>query len=339
MRALWYVEPGRLEWRESPEPKISDPGAAIVRPVAVATCDLDGPIARGRIPAPGPFPVGHEFVADVVEVGGAVTGVAPGDRVCVPFQISCGECAPCRTGRTGRCRSVPAGSAYGMGPLSNGLRWGGAVADLVLVPYADGMCLPVPAEVDAAAMAGLSDNLVDAWRTVAPYLSDRRDDARVLVFGLSSIGLYAAGLAAALGAEVTYVDPAESRCAIAERLGARAICEPVGPKYPSHPVVVHTRMEEDTLRTALRCTASGGVCTDTGIFFSGDVSLPLFEMYVKGVTFVTGRVDARAAMPEVLDLITSGRLDPSPVVSEIASWDEAPDAWAEHTGRLALTRA
>ncbi|MER7480854.1 alcohol dehydrogenase catalytic domain-containing protein [Streptomyces sp. NPDC126510] len=340
MRALWYVRPGQLEWRESPEPQITDPAAAIVRPVAVATCDLDGWLVRGEIPVAGPFPVGHEFVAEVVEVGEAVTGIAPGDRVSVPFQISCGRCAPCRAGRTGRCRSVPAGSAYGMGPLSHGLQWGGAVADLVLVPYADDMCLPLPAGLDAAALAGLSDNLVDGWRTVAPYLGGPGEtaDARVLVFGGGSGGLYAAGIAAALGAEVTYVDRAESRCAIAERLGARAICEPAGNKYPSHPIVVHTSQDQNTLRTALLSTSSAGVCTDTGIFFNGDVPLPLLEMYTKGVTFVTGRIDARAAMPAALDLITSGRLDPSPVVGETAPWGEAPVAWAEHTGRLVLTR-
>jgi threonine dehydrogenase-like Zn-dependent dehydrogenase len=337
MRALWYVGPGRLEWRESPEPRITDPAAAIVRPIAVATCDLDAQIARGQTPAAGPFPVGHEFVGEVVEVGEAVTGVAPGDRVSVPFQISCGQCTPCRRGRTGRCQSVPGGSAYGMGPLSNGLQWGGAVADLVLVPYADAMCVPISADLDAAALAGLSDNLVDAWRTVAPYL-DEHADARVLIFGRGSVGLYATGIARALGAEVTYVDEAENRCATAERLGARVICEPPGRKYPSHPVVVHTTAQPETLRTAVRSTSSSGVCTDVGIFFNGDVALPLLEMYVKGITFVTGRIDARATMPAALDLITSGRLDPAPVITETAPWDEAPAAWAEHTGRLTLTR-
>lgn len=327
-----------MEWRDVPEPRLESAEAALVRPLAVGTCDIDAAVIRGRIPLEGAFPVGHEFVAEVVEVGEAVAGVRPGDRVSVAFQISCGRCARCLAGLTGRCTAVPAGSAYGMGPLSSGLRWGGAVADLVAVPYADAMCLRLPDGLDPGALAGLSDNLVDGWRTVAPYLPGAaEDERRALVFGVGSVGLYAAGIAAALGAEVTYVDPDQARCAIAERLGAKVLHEPFAGRYQSHPIVVHTTGTEDGLRAALRSTASGGVLTDTGIFFQ-DVPLPLFEMYVKGVTLVTSRADASAAMPAALDLITTGRLDPSPVVTSRTSWDQALEAWTDHEGRLVITR-
>ncbi|MDH6109247.1 threonine dehydrogenase-like Zn-dependent dehydrogenase [Kitasatospora sp. MAP12-15] len=336
MQALWYVRPGTLEWREQSAPVIATPEAAIVRPIAVATCDLDALIVGGRTPAAGPFPVGHEFVAEVVEVGPQVRRVQPGDRVSVPYQISCGHCARCVAGQTGRCRSVPPGSGYGLGAMSDGLTWGGAVADAVLVPYADAMCLSVPTTVDPGALAGLSDNLVDGWRTVAPHLPGAAEP-RVLVFGVNSVGLYAAGVAAALGAQVTYVDPDPGRCTIAERLGARVLCEQPASRYPGHPVVVHTMGTGDGLRSALRSTASGGVCTDTGIFFGNSVEFPLLEMYAKGATFTTGRADTRAAMPAVLDLITTGRLDPSAFVTRTAPWDQAPAAWADHHGRLVLT--
>lgn len=336
MRELWYVGPGRMEWRDRPEPALGTAEAALVRPVAVATCDLDALLITGRTPAEGPFPIGHEFVADVVEVGDGVRNLRPGDRASVPFQISCGQCHNCRLGRTGRCTAVPAGSAYGMGPLSDGLRWGGAVADLVVVPYADAMCVPLPAGLDPAAAAGLSDNLVDGWRTVAPHLTSG-NEPRVLVFGTGSIGLYAAGIAVALGAEVSYVDPDERRCAIAERFGATVRQETPAPKYKSHPIVVHTTATVEGLRSALRSTSSGGVCTDTGVFF-GDVALPLLDMYAKGVTFHTGRADARSAMPAALELIATGRLDVDLVVTARAPWDQAPHAWATHRDRLVLTR-
>lgn len=338
MQALWYVRPGRLEWREQTTPALASPEAALVRPIAVATCDLDVLIVRGQTPAPGPFPVGHEFVAEVVEVGTQVKSIRPGGRVSVPFQISCGRCTRCQAGLTGRCRSVPPGSGYGLGAMSDGLTWGGAIADVVVVPYADAMCLPLPLSLDPAALAGLSDNLVDGWRTVAPHLLDAAEP-RVLVFGNNSVGLYAAGVARALGAEVTYVDPDQGRCAIAERLGAQVLCEQRRARYPSHPIVVHTTGTEDGLRTALRSTASGGVCTDTGIFFGNAVELPLLEMYVKGATFTTGRADTRAAMPAALELITEGRLDPSVFITETAPWDQASAAWTDHQGRLVLTRA
>lgn len=74
----------------------------------MTTCDLDRAVADGRLDAIDVgFPVGHEVLADVVEVGGGVTAVRPGDRVAVAFQVSCGTCASCRGGRTAWCSSVP----------------------------------------------------------------------------------------------------------------------------------------------------------------------------------------------------------------------------------------
>ncbi len=90
MRALTFAGPDALEWREAGDPRIHGDGEAIVRPLAVATCDLDDVIVRGRSPFPPPFVLGHEGVGEVVDVGDAVTGFRPGDRVLIPFQISCG---------------------------------------------------------------------------------------------------------------------------------------------------------------------------------------------------------------------------------------------------------
>jgi NADPH:quinone reductase-like Zn-dependent oxidoreductase len=88
-----FLGPGRAEWQEATEPVIAGALEAIVEPVAVATCDLDVAILRGRFRAfPGPFPLGHEGVARVTDVGDAVSSVSPGDLVVVPFQICCGTC-------------------------------------------------------------------------------------------------------------------------------------------------------------------------------------------------------------------------------------------------------
>ncbi len=75
----------------------------------------------------------------------AVFGV--GDRVVVPFQISCGTCRECRRGVTGSCGSMPLMAMYGMAPIA-GLDGGGFMSDLVLVPYADAMLIPVPDTVE-----------------------------------------------------------------------------------------------------------------------------------------------------------------------------------------------
>lgn len=67
MQALTFVEPGKVEFREAPAPTLRGPKEALVRPIAVARCDLDWVIARGRAPAPGPFPLGHEQVTSMSE--------------------------------------------------------------------------------------------------------------------------------------------------------------------------------------------------------------------------------------------------------------------------------
>ena len=191
-----------------------------MRPLAVAMCDLDAVFLSGAIPISDPFPLGHECVAEVIEVGDAVRGVAPGDIVVVPFQISCGQCAACAAGHTGSCRAVPRGSAYGMQPL--GGAWGGALADVLRVPFADAMLVALPDGLDPVALASVADNVPDGYRAVAAPLA-HAPGADVLVVGgwARSVGLYAAACAKALGAgRVVYADTDAGRLDRAAALGA-----------------------------------------------------------------------------------------------------------------------
>jgi len=151
MRQLVFVEPGRLEWQEAPAPALLEETDALVRPVAVATCDLDAALMAGATPVSGPFAMGHEGVAEVVETGPAVVSVRTGQRVIVPFQLSCGACERCRRGLTGSCTVAGPGAMYGFEPF--GGSWGGFLADLVRVPWADAMLLPLPEGVDPVAFA------------------------------------------------------------------------------------------------------------------------------------------------------------------------------------------
>jgi threonine dehydrogenase-like Zn-dependent dehydrogenase len=310
MQHLMFEDAGKYTWREAPEPEITAPEQAIVRPVAVACCDLDVAVAEGRLPMPPGHAVGHEGVAEVVAVGDGVRDLRVGDRVVVPFQISCGTCRACRRGATGSCASLPLMAMYGMKPLA-GLDGGGFMADLVLVPYADAMLLPIPATLDAVAIASLSDNIPDGWRAVGPYRAELAGldpaDRRVLVVGRLSIGLYAAALASAIGANVDYVDTDPQRLAAAEKLGATVHDTPKPEKsWDPYPVTVHTSADPSVLAATLRVTWPDGVCTDTGIYYQGGVEMPLLPMYTRGVKFVTGRVNARAVIPEILDLLESG---------------------------------
>src|SRR3954462_1303690 len=158
MHQLMFEAAGEYAWREASDPELTAPEQAIVRPVAVACCDLDVAVAEGVLPMPPGHAMGHEGVAEVVAIGDAVRSVRVGDRVVVPFQINCGQCRACRRGVTGLCASLPLMAMYGMAPLA-GLDGGGFMSDLVLVPFADAMLLPVPDGVDEVAIASLSDNI------------------------------------------------------------------------------------------------------------------------------------------------------------------------------------
>ncbi len=339
MKRLLLEGPGRVRWEEIDEPELAGPGSAIVRPITLATCDIDVGVLRGEYPLPGPYPFGHEAVAEVVSVGDAVTSASPGDRVVVPFQISCGVCTPCQRGRTGNCAAHPMMSTYGLGTMG-GLEWGGLLADLAGVPHADAMLVPLPDGVDPVAVASASDNIPDGWRTVGPQLA-ADPGVEVLVVGGAagphSIGLYAAGIAVALGsARVVYVDDDADRLAIAVALGAEPREGTPPHKAGSFPITVDASGTEQGLRCALNSTARDGTCTSPSVYLT-EPTLPMLAMYSRCVTLHTGRAHARAAIPQVLALVAGG-FDPSKVTSAVVAWDDAVDALAAPPMKLVLSR-
>lgn len=330
MRQLTYVKPGVVEWHDVPAPRLERPDDALVRPLAVARCDFDLSIVAGRTPLQGPFALGHEMVAEIVDVGSAVRGLRPGQRVVVPFQIACGVCANCRRGLTASCSEVPLLAAFGMAPLS-GVEFGGALSDRMRVPFAPAMLLPAPDGVTSEALASAADNLPDGWRTVAPHLATR-PGARVLVVGggFPSVGLYAVAAAVALGAgEVVYVDHDRRRLELAGALGAvphELVPEPDTRVFGQFPITVDTSCDPAGLSLAVRSVEAGGVCTCASIFLTATTPLPLRAMYTRGVTFITARVNARAALPSVLELVSTGRLAPQRVTSLTVPFAQAAEA-------------
>jgi uncharacterized glyoxalase superfamily protein PhnB len=118
MRQLTCTGPGAVEWREVPEPRLEGDSDALVRPLAVARCDIDLPLMSGAFPIREPFALGHECVADVVALGDRVRGLEIGQRVVVAFQVSCGACRCCAAGHTANCDASPVLSDFGMQPLS-----------------------------------------------------------------------------------------------------------------------------------------------------------------------------------------------------------------------------
>ena len=338
MEQLTLDVTGRIEWRDVPAPRLEGDGEALVRPLAVTRCDIDLPYVAGFLPPPRPFALGHECVGEITALGDGVRGFRVGQRVIVPFQISCGQCDRCRRGQTGSCRTAGPGASYGLGALG-GLEWGGALADLVRVPYADAMLVPLPAGISARSVASMSDNIPDGWRTVAPGL-ERWPGAPVLVVGGGAVGIpvYAVGIALALGAErVDYLDHDPVRLARAERVGAHPVEGPYPRRAGRYPITVDASGIPAGLVCALRSTDVGGVCTSVAIYWD-EVALPLLEMYTRGVTFVTARVDARAAIPAALGLVDGGRFQPELVTETVAPWDEAPAVLARHRAKTVIVR-
>ncbi|WP_433469751.1 zinc-dependent alcohol dehydrogenase [Spirillospora sp. CA-128828] len=327
MRELVYTGRRAVRWRERPDPVVAGPGEAVVAPVAATTCDVDSMILAGHGPVDPPFAVGHEAVARVVDIGDAVGNVAPGDLVVVPWHVCCGRCWRCRAGLTAHCTEVPHMAMYGA-PI--GGDWGGLFSDLVHVPFAEAMLVPLPAGLDPVAMASASDNWSLAWRLIAPHLR-ARPGARVLVVARGSIGLYVCDIARALGAgEVLYVDPDPAHRARAEEYGART-AEAIEPVAHGFEIAVEATGRVDELALALRSLVPEGICESAGNHFRPG-ELPLLEMYLTGVTLRVARDNVRAHIPEALELAAAGKVDPGRVVSHVLDWERLPEALPElHT--------
>jgi len=338
MRQLTVTAPRHVSWSEVPAPQLSGPRAALVRPIAIATCDFDHLIVSGAVGAPPPIAIGHELVAQVIEVGSAVRTLAPGDQVLVPFQIACGECQACRRGHTSACAAVPWLSCYGLGAMAGD--WGGAAADLVRVPYADAMLVPLPPGLAPSDAAAMSCNVVDAYRCVGPQLAAHPGaDVLIVAGAFANIALYCVAIARGLGAgRIDFVSQDSRLTERAARLGARIVSSAEELSEMDYPITVDASMDPALLSAAVRATARAGVCTISTMYASPDVQLPLFAMFERCITLHTGQPHARAFIDPVLELWRAGKLDLAPVVDAVLDWEDAPRAFSAGVGKLVCVR-
>jgi threonine dehydrogenase-like Zn-dependent dehydrogenase len=208
------------------------------------------------------------------------------------------------------------------------------------VPFAENMLVPVPAGIEPKTIASLSDNLVDGWRTVAPYLPDL-PDAEVLIVGggALSVGLYAAAVAMALGAKrVDYVDTDRARLELAASVGANPVEGPPPAQLGPYAITVDASADVDGLACALRSAEPEGICTSVGIYFSDLTPIPLKQMFYTGITFKTGRANSRAGIPHVLALIESGKLNPEKLTTRLSGWADAAEAFKDPSPKVVITR-
>jgi alcohol dehydrogenase len=341
MRQLTCTGPQQIEWRDVPAPTLESDSAALVRPLAVARCDIDPFLVSGLLPAKGPFALGHEAVVEIAALGDAVRGLAVGQRAVVAFQLSCGACASCGAGHSGNCDAYPVLSDYGMQPLS-GVEYGGMLSDLVRVPHAAAMLRPIPAGFAPADLASVSDNVLDGYRSVAPHLA-ARPGARVLFVchgKTRSIALYGVQAALALGASaVDFASDDHDTLRLAEKLGARPVETDFGRRQGRYPVVVDCGVTTAGLHYALGSTEPEGTFQSLSFYAAPATPVPLGRLYTLGIRWFVGRAHAVSLLPEVMPLIAAGKLRPGEVTTQVCDWEDAPRAYLEDSIKLVVARA
>lgn len=223
MKAVTWQGKRDVSVEEVPDPGIREPGDAVVRVTSTAICGSDLHLYEllGAYMSPGDV-LGHEPMGIVEEVGPGVRNLSVGDRVVVPFQISCGECEMCRQGLMTQCettqvRDQGCGAAlFGYSKLYGQVP--GGQAEYLRVPHADFTHIRVPEDADDTRYLFLSDVLPTAWQAVE--YAAVPDGGSVTVLGLGPIGDMAARVAHHRGLRVIGVDLVPERL---DRVAARGI--------------------------------------------------------------------------------------------------------------------
>jgi threonine dehydrogenase-like Zn-dependent dehydrogenase len=223
MKAVTWQGKRDVSVEEVPDPGIREPGDAVVRVTSTAICGSDLHLYEllGAYMTPGDV-LGHEPIGIVEEVGPEVRNLSAGDRVVVPFQISCGRCEMCRQGLMTQCettqvRDQGCGAAlFGYSKLYGQVP--GGQAEYLRVPHADFTHIRVPSDADDTRYLFLSDVLPTAWQAVE--YAGVPEGGSVTVLGLGPIGDMAARVAHHRGFRVIGVDLVPKRL---DRVAARGI--------------------------------------------------------------------------------------------------------------------
>jgi 2-desacetyl-2-hydroxyethyl bacteriochlorophyllide A dehydrogenase len=338
MRAVTFQAPGEVRVSEKPDPELTAPDEAVVRVEASGVCGSDLHIYHGRVAIEPGFTIGHEYVGTVVAAGDAVTRVSVGDRVLGTYCTACGECFFCRRDDFHKC---DAGRVFGHGKLLGELQ--GAQAELLLVPSADLTLRPVPEGMsdDVALFAG--DVMGTGYHAVAETGVGEGDSVAVL--GLGPVGLCAVQAAIAAGAErVIAVDTVDDRLEMARSFGAQPVHlteeDPKGAVKAATEgrgvdATVDAVGHPDALDLACRLTRKCGTVSATGVY-AERIEVHMGIVWIKALTLKTGHANVIKHVDPVLDALTTGRLDPSPLVTHRMKLDDAAEAYATYDRREAL---
>lgn len=373
MKALTWHGKGDIRCETVPDPAIEHGRDAIIRVSSCAICGSDLHLFDGVMPSMHHGDVlGHEAMGEVVEVGRDNQALSVGDRVVVPFTISCGECFFCRRGFFSGCeRSNPnaadAKKLWGQSPaglfgyshLLGG--YAGGQAEYLRVPYADVGPIRVPDGMPDEQALFLSDIFPTGY--MAAEFCDIQPDDTIAVWGCGPVGQMAIRSAFLLGAgRVIAIDTVPERLAMAQAAGALtldfmaediydriqeltrgrgadACIDAVGTEPETRSgldavidrVKVATFMGTDrphVLRQAIQCCRNFGTVSIVGVYGGLLDKIPMGSAINRGLTFRMAQTPVQRYLPRLMELITSGRFDPSFVVTHQAGLDAGPDLYA-----------
>lgn len=334
MLAYTYVERGKFELLEKPEPVLQDTRDAIVRITLGSICTSDLHIKHGSVPRAVPgITVGHEMVGVVEQVRSGVTSVVPGDRVTVNVETFCGECFFCRRGYVNNCTDANGGWALGC-------RIDGGQAEYVRVPYADRGLNRIPDTVSDEQALFVGDILATGFW--AARISEISEEDTVLVIGAGPTGICTL-LCAMLKQPKRIIvceKSAERIRFVREHYPGVLVTEPEDCKefvlrnsdHGGADVVLEVAGAEDTFRLAWECARPNATVTVVALYDKPQL-LPLPDMYGKNLTFKTGGVDG-CDCAEILRLIEQGRIDTTPLITHRFSLNEIEEAYRIFENRL-----
>lgn len=364
MLALTYRGPNRVRVEKKPEPKLEHPNDVILRVTRTAICGSDLHLLHGLIPDTRVGCVfGHEFAGVVEEVGSSVESLLRGDRVVVPFNISCGTCFFCQRGLTGNCENTNPNAAvasgvYGYSHTTGG--YDGGQAEYVRVPFADVGPMKIPDDMDEEEVLFLSDILPTGYQ--AAEMGEIKPGETVVVFGCGPVGLFAQKCAWLLGAgRVIAVDHLDYRLEFAKEYnnvetvnfheaprgdvvsllqkmtdgrGADVCidavgCEAQGSATQSILGVKAKLMagSATAINWSIASVRKGGNVVLIGVYGPPYNAVDIGSAMNKGITLRMNQANCKRYMPHLLDHIRAGRIDAKGLITHRVPLEHAADAY------------
>jgi threonine dehydrogenase-like Zn-dependent dehydrogenase len=340
MRATVMRGAGDVRVEDVPDAKIEEPTDAVIRITRACICGSDLWPYKSLDPSEGARIMGHEAIGVVEDIGSEVSAVKEGDLVVMPFASSDGTCVFCEVGLQTACvhRSFFGNGAEGIG---------GAQAEALRIPQADGTLYPLPAGPDEALMPSLL-TLADVLGTGhhAAVVAGVEAGKSVAVVGDGAVGLCGVIAAKRLGAEqIVILGRHADRTDLAREFGATEVVAERGEEavervreltegFGAHSVLECVGSDQPT-QTAIEVARPGGAVGRVGVPQSE--SMPGAQTSFYGnVTIGGGPAPVRAYIEELLPDILDGKIEPGRVFDRTVGLDQVPDGYRAMNDREAL---